>query len=77
MVTPACSQISSTEVATKPWREAEVEKALVGQKPSAELFAGAAAGAVKLAAPRKYNGYKVELCQRTIVRALETVAAMG
>jgi xanthine dehydrogenase YagS FAD-binding subunit len=61
-------------VATKPWRARAAEKALVGQKPSDETFAAAAAAELKAAVPRKYNAFKVELCRRTIVRALGTVA---
>jgi xanthine dehydrogenase YagS FAD-binding subunit len=61
-------------VATKPWRARAAEKALVGQKPSDEAFAAAADAELKVAKPQKYNAFKVELCKRTIVRALQTVA---
>lgn len=63
-------------VATKPWRAADAEKVLVGQKPSPELFAKAGEAAVKGAAPRPGNAFKVVLARRVIARALETVAAM-
>lgn len=63
-------------VATKPWRSAEAEKALVGQKPTPEVFAAAAEAALKGAVPRRDNGFKVALAKRVIVRALESVLAM-
>jgi xanthine dehydrogenase YagS FAD-binding subunit len=62
-------------VGTKPWRATESEKALVGQKPTAEVFAAAADAAVKGAIPRPHNGFKIALARRVIVRALETVLA--
>jgi len=63
-------------VATKPWRAADAEAALVGQKPTAETFSAAAEAATKGAVPRPFNGFKVTLVRRAVVRALETVAAM-
>jgi xanthine dehydrogenase YagS FAD-binding subunit len=61
-------------VATKPWRARTAEKALVGQKPSDAAFTAAAEAELKAAKPQKYNAFKVELCKRTIVRAMQTVA---
>jgi xanthine dehydrogenase YagS FAD-binding subunit len=58
-------------VATKPWRSHEAEAVLEGRAPSAELFAAAARAALRGAQPRKYNAFKIELANRTIVRALE------
>jgi xanthine dehydrogenase YagS FAD-binding subunit len=63
-------------VATKPWRAAEAEKGLVGQKPGVPAFTAAAETAAKGAVPRQFNSFKVALVRRVIVRALETVAAM-
>ena len=57
-------------VGTVPWRVPAVEKALVGKAPTEENFRAAAALAVRDAAPREHNKFKVELAQRTIVRAL-------
>jgi xanthine dehydrogenase YagS FAD-binding subunit len=62
-------------VGTVPWRVPAVEKALVGKAPTEENFRAAAALAVRDAAPREHNKFKVELAQRTIVRALLEVAA--
>jgi len=62
-------------VGTVPWRVPAVEKALVGKAPTEENFRTAAALAVRDAAPREHNKFKVELAQRTIVRALLEVTA--
>ena len=64
-------------VATKPWRVFDAEKALVGQKPTEALFIAAAQSALKDAKPHKDNGFKIELAQRTIVRALTVVGGMA
>jgi xanthine dehydrogenase YagS FAD-binding subunit len=70
------ARIALGGIATKPWRAAEAEKGLVGQKPEAAAFTAAAEAATKGAAPRPFNAFKVVLARRVIVRALETVAAM-
>jgi xanthine dehydrogenase YagS FAD-binding subunit len=64
-------------VATKPWRAFDAEKALVGQKPTEALFIAAAQTALKDAKPHKDNGFKIELAQRTIIRALTVVEGMA
>lgn len=61
-------------VATKPWRAREAEEALRGAEPTAENFQAAARAAVKHAAPRTHNAFKVDLVQRVIVRALSLVS---
>jgi xanthine dehydrogenase YagS FAD-binding subunit len=63
-------------VGTKPWRAVDAVKVLVGQKPSAELFAKAGEAATKGAVPRPGNEFKVPLARRVVARALETVAGM-
>ncbi|WP_313074838.1 xanthine dehydrogenase family protein subunit M [Melaminivora sp.] len=64
-------------VAHKPWRDLRVEALLEGQAPEAELFARAAE---QLLAPARawgspqgpgYNGFKIPLARRAIVRALQ------
>jgi xanthine dehydrogenase YagS FAD-binding subunit len=64
-------------VATKPWRAADADKVLIGQKPSPELFAKAGEAATNGALPRPGNAFKVVLARRVVARALETVAAMA
>jgi xanthine dehydrogenase YagS FAD-binding subunit len=62
-------------VGTVPWRVQATEKLLVGQAPTEATFRTAAAAAVREAAPREHNKFKVELAQRTLVRALMDVVA--
>ena len=63
-------------VATKPWRSAEAEQALVGQPPTRASFERAAAAALVDPKPRRDNAFKVDLAKRTIVRALELAWGM-
>jgi xanthine dehydrogenase YagS FAD-binding subunit len=60
-------------VAHKPWRAAEAEALLRGQALSSELLARAGAAAVSGAHPYPGNAFKVDLAQRAVVRALQTV----
>lgn len=57
-------------VATKPWRARNVEDVLTGQAPSEDLFQRAARTAADGAQPHHDNGFKVELLQRTVLKAL-------
>ncbi|HEU4425847.1 MAG TPA: FAD binding domain-containing protein, partial [Pilimelia sp.] len=61
-------------VGTRPWRLPEVEDALRGRPAVPENFRAAARLAVVGARPLAHNGFKVPLVQRTIVRALTSVA---
>ncbi|MGA8111106.1 MAG: xanthine dehydrogenase family protein subunit M [Acidobacteriaceae bacterium] len=62
-------------VATKPWRSMEAERALEGKSADRATFERAANAALAGAKPLEYNGFKVELAKKAIVRALETVTA--
>lgn len=62
-------------VGTVPWRCSDAEKLLQGKPPTKEVFAAAAALAVKDAKPQSENGFKVELATRCLAYALSTVAA--
>ena len=64
-------------VGTKPWRAPQAESALVGAEPVEAAFEMAAEAALREALPREYNGVKIELAKRTLVRALLTVVEMG
>lgn len=64
-------------VATKPWRAHAAEAALKGAKPTEQSFFAAADAELKSAVPRAHNGFKIELCRRTIVQALQTTAALA
>jgi xanthine dehydrogenase YagS FAD-binding subunit len=65
------ARIALGGVATRPWRAAEAEQALVGQAPSRASFERAAAAAIVDPKPRRDNAFKIALAKRTIVRALE------
>ncbi|MGD0678427.1 MAG: xanthine dehydrogenase family protein subunit M [Polyangiaceae bacterium] len=58
-------------VATRPWRSLDAEAELVGRMATTESFRRAGAAAVHGARPLRDNAFKVELAQRTVVRALQ------
>jgi xanthine dehydrogenase YagS FAD-binding subunit len=64
-------------VATKPWRARRAEELLVGEPAEQASFARAAREELAPAVPRRLNEFKVELAQRTIIRAFETAATIG
>ena len=64
-------------VATKPWRARHAEAALLGQPATAASFASAAREELAQATPRPMNAFKVELAQRAIARALNTLTDGG
>lgn len=64
-------------VAHKPWRSAEAEAMLIGRRASEETFAQAAKAALRDARPLSHNAYKVELGQRSVVRALMRAAKLA
>lgn len=71
------ARIALGGVGTKPWRAYDAEKALLNQPANQAAFQAAANAAVAGAKPQKYNGFKVELAKRTIVKALTTVGGMA
>ena len=64
-------------VATKPWRAHAAEAALRGAKPDEAAFQAAADAELKPAVARAHNGFKIELCRRVIVQALQTTASLA
>jgi xanthine dehydrogenase YagS FAD-binding subunit len=58
-------------VGTRPWRARRAEELLVGEPAERASFVRAAREELAPAAPRAMNEFKVELAQRTIIRALE------
>ena len=64
-------------VATKPWRLPQVEAALQGQRLTPALVRSAASHAADGAVSYGRNGYKLELIQRTVARALADTAALA
>ena len=61
-------------VAPVPWRSAEAEAALIGQKPDAALFARAAAAALAPARPLRHTAYTLPLAQGLLREALHRAA---
>ena len=57
-------------VGTKPWNLPKVRDALIGMPLNQQTFEAAAKLATEGAKPLRHNAFKVELVQRTIVRAL-------
>ena len=62
-------------VGTKPWRARRAEASLLGRPADEASFAEAARQELAQATPRRPNEFKVELAQRAIVRALNTLTS--
>jgi xanthine dehydrogenase YagS FAD-binding subunit len=69
----ARARVAFGGVGTKPWRSREAEKALEGQPANADTFTKAADAALASAKPLKYNGFKIDLAKRALVRTLTVV----
>jgi xanthine dehydrogenase YagS FAD-binding subunit len=70
------ARIALGGVAHKPWRAEKTEKALAGQKLEAKVLRSAAEAELKDAKGYGGNDFKIELARRSIVRAVESAAAM-
>jgi xanthine dehydrogenase YagS FAD-binding subunit len=71
------ARIALGGVSHKPWRAFDAEKKLIGQKTGEKSFQAAAEAALAGAKGYKYNSFKIELAKRSIVRALQTTAALA
>ncbi len=69
------ARIAAGGVGTKPWHLPEVEAALRGKPLNDQTLREAAAQAGQGAQPASQNGFKLTLLRRTVLRALQTVAA--
>lgn len=69
------ARVAAGGVGTKPWRLPEVEQALAGKSTDAASLKSAADLAGQGAQPARMNGFKILLLRRTVLRALQTVAA--
>jgi len=69
------ARIAAGGVGTRPWRLPEVEAALHGKVLTDRTLREAAAQAGQGARPAGQNGFKLMLLRRTVLRALQTVAA--
>ena len=61
-------------VAPKPWRAAEAERALTGNRLDADTIANVAAASVTDAQPLEHNGYKVTLVRGLVEETLRALA---
>jgi xanthine dehydrogenase YagS FAD-binding subunit len=68
-------RVAAGGVGTKPWRLPEVEAALTGKTADPATLKAAAEQAGAGAKPASMNAFKLVLLQRTVLRALQTVAA--
>jgi xanthine dehydrogenase YagS FAD-binding subunit len=68
-------RVAAGGVGTKPWRLPEVEAALTGKQAAAASLKAAADEAGTGAKPAHMNAFKLVLLRRTVLRALQTVAA--
>lgn len=64
-------------VGTKPWRSIAAEKILTGATANIQSYKAAAKAAMEQAKAYRDNGFKIELAQRTLIRALTTVGGMS
>jgi xanthine dehydrogenase YagS FAD-binding subunit len=64
-------------VGTKPWNLPQVRDALIGKPSNQSTFEAAAKLATEGAQPLRHNAFKVELLQRTIVRALMNLETLA
>jgi xanthine dehydrogenase YagS FAD-binding subunit len=62
-------------VAPRPWRVPGAENALHGKDPSESVFRDAADVLLRGAKPYRFNGFKVELARRAVIRALMSASA--
>jgi xanthine dehydrogenase YagS FAD-binding subunit len=69
------ARIALGGVAPMPWRLTQVEAALRGQAPGDALFADATKHLAEGARVGTQNGFKIELAQRSVMRALQTLTA--
>jgi xanthine dehydrogenase YagS FAD-binding subunit len=75
VLTIASGQITHARIAlggvgTKPWRSAEAEGVLIGNRATDRTFRQAAEAALATATPRNENTFKIELAKRCLTQAL-------
>jgi xanthine dehydrogenase YagS FAD-binding subunit len=67
------AKVAAGGVGTVPWKLPAVEQHVLGKRPSAELWAEAAAGTADGARALQHNRFKVDLLVRTVERQLRIV----
>lgn len=71
------ARVAMGGIGAKPWRTAEIERALEGQPVGEATFQKAAEAAVQGASPRKENAFKVELAKRCLVHTLRLATQLA
>jgi xanthine dehydrogenase YagS FAD-binding subunit len=71
------ARIALGGVAHKPWRATKAEQLLLGKPAEEAAFRAAAEAELAQAKGYRDNSFKIELARRSIVRTLNTVAAMA
>ncbi len=71
------ARIAVGGVGTKPWNLPKVRDALIGRPSNQQTFEAAAKLAANGAKPLRHNAFKVELVQRTVVRALMDLGGLA
>jgi xanthine dehydrogenase YagS FAD-binding subunit len=71
------ARIALGGVAPRPWRLTRAEGALAGASLETSTLREALDEAFAEAAPRRHNGFKVELARRTVIRALQNAGEMA
>src|SRR5262249_9233943 len=66
----ASARVAFGGVSHKPWRSPEAEAALAGRPAAMATYRAAADAAMKDAAGRGHNDFKIELAKRTLCRTL-------
>lgn len=69
------ARIALGGVASKPWRAAEAERALIGQRASLAIFSQVAELAMQGARAYEHNAFKIPLGQQVVLRNLRDLAA--
>jgi xanthine dehydrogenase YagS FAD-binding subunit len=64
------ARIALGGVAPRPWRIVQAEQVLVGKEANDASYRLAADMIVQGAQAHRYNGFKIELARRSVVRAL-------
>ncbi|NRD88700.1 xanthine dehydrogenase [Sphingopyxis sp. BSNA05] len=75
--TIASTALAFGGLAHKPWRDEAVEKLLVGQQPSAELFGKAADQLLAEAQGYGSNDFKIPLTRRVLISVLKEATQTG
>ena len=70
--TVTAARVSLGGVASRPWRSAAAEAALVGRRLTEAVALEAGAAAFEGAIPRRHNAFKIELGRRVVARAALT-----